>query len=156
MECAVLTVAARRFHLFRPLQRKRAPQYRGGKTFHRAATIRRRPGRHSLLPTATHELLERLRVENVTYTTEFYNTSECRDLLFHVQEHRTTLPEIKVELAAHDLRFIGFESDAWTRQQYAARFPADKTMTDLDRWHELELDNPLTFVGMYQFWAQRI
>jgi SAM-dependent methyltransferase len=95
-------------------------------------------------------------LKNVTYTTEFYNTSECRDLLFHVQEHRTTLPEIKADLAAHGLRFIGFESDAWTRRQYAARFPADKTMTDLDRWHELELDNPLTFVGMYQFWAQRI
>src|SRR4029077_1661190 len=88
--------------------------------------------------------------------TEFYNTSECRDLLFHVQEeHRTTLPEIKVDLAALGLRFIGFESDAWPRRQYAARFPADKTLTDLDRWHELELDNPLTFVGMYQFWAQR-
>ena len=95
-------------------------------------------------------------LKNVTYTTEFYNTSECRDLLFHVQEHRTTLPEIKVDLAAHGLRFIGFESDAWTRRQYAARFPADQAMTDLDRWHELELDNPLTFVGMYQFWAQRI
>jgi hypothetical protein len=37
----------------------------------------------------------------------------------------------------------------------ASRFPADKTMTDLDRWHDLESDNPLTFVGMYQFWAQR-
>jgi hypothetical protein len=33
--------------------------------------------------------------------------------------------------------------------------PADNTMTDLDRWHDLESDNPLTFVGMYQFWAQR-
>ena len=37
----------------------------------------------------------------------------------------------------------------------ASRFPALKTMTDLDRWHDLESDNPLTFVGMYQFWAQR-
>jgi hypothetical protein len=94
-------------------------------------------------------------LKNVTYTTEFYNTSECRDLLFHVQEHRTTLPEIKADLADHDLEFIGFEIDSWARRQYASRFPADKTMTDLDRWHELETDNPLTFVGMYQFWAQR-
>lgn len=94
-------------------------------------------------------------LKNVTYTTEFYNTSECRDLLFHVQEHRTTLPEIKADLSDHDLKFIGFEIDSWARRQYAARFPADKAMTDLDRWHELETDNPLTFVGMYQFWAQR-
>ena len=33
--------------------------------------------------------------------------------------------------------------------------PPDKTMTDLDRWHEWETNNPLTFVGMYQFRAQR-
>ena len=28
-------------------------------------------------------------------------------------------------------------------------------MTDLDRWHDWETNNPLTFVGMYQFRAQR-
>jgi hypothetical protein len=28
-------------------------------------------------------------------------------------------------------------------------------MTDLDCWHALEADYPLTFVGMYQFWAQK-
>jgi hypothetical protein len=38
---------------------------------------------------------------------------------------------------------------------YAARFPADKAMFDLDCWHALEADHPLTFVGMYQFWAQK-
>jgi hypothetical protein len=41
------------------------------------------------------------------------------------------------------------------RRRIASRFPADKTMTDLDRWHDLESDHPLTFVGMYQFWTQR-
>jgi SAM-dependent methyltransferase len=81
-------------------------------------------------------------LKNVTYTTEFYNTSECRDLLFHVQEHRTTLPEIKADLAAHNLEFIGFEIDSSARRQYAARFPADRAMADLDRWHELETDHP--------------
>jgi tetratricopeptide (TPR) repeat protein/SAM-dependent methyltransferase len=94
-------------------------------------------------------------LRNVTHTTEFYNTSECRDLLFHVQEHRTTLPEIKADLADHGLTFVGFEIDAGARRLYAERFAADKAMTDLDRWHALETDHPLTFVGMYQFWAQR-
>jgi hypothetical protein len=94
-------------------------------------------------------------LKNVTYTTEFYNTSECRDLLFHVQEHRTTLTEIKTDLADNGLEFVGFEIDSSARRRYAARFPADKTMTDLDGWHALEMDNPLTFVGMYQFWGQR-
>jgi tetratricopeptide (TPR) repeat protein/2-polyprenyl-3-methyl-5-hydroxy-6-metoxy-1,4-benzoquinol methylase len=94
-------------------------------------------------------------LRNVTHTTEFYNSSECRDLLFHVQEHRTTLPEIKADLARHGLTFVGFEIDSWVRRRYQQRFPADKAMTDLDRWHELETDNPLMFVGMYQFWAQK-
>ena len=94
-------------------------------------------------------------LRNVTYTTEFYNSSECRDLLFHVQEHRTTLPEIKADLARHGLRFVGFEIDSSARRRYQQKFPADKAMSDLDRWHELETDNPLMFVGMYQFWAQK-
>jgi tetratricopeptide (TPR) repeat protein/SAM-dependent methyltransferase len=94
-------------------------------------------------------------LKNVTHTTEFYSSSECRDLLFHVQEHRTTLPEIKADLARHGLSFVGFEIDSWVRRRYQQTFPADKAMSDLDRWHELETDNPLMFVGMYQFWAQK-
>jgi tetratricopeptide (TPR) repeat protein/SAM-dependent methyltransferase len=94
-------------------------------------------------------------LRNVTSTTEFYNTSECRDLLFHVREHRTTLPEIKADLAEHGLTFVGFEIDGGARRRYAERFPGDMALTDLDRWHALETQYPLMFVGMYQFWAQR-
>ena len=94
-------------------------------------------------------------LKNVTHTTEFYNTSECRDLLFHVQEHRTTLPEIKADLADHGLTFVGFEIGAEAQRLYVERFAEDKAMTDLDRWHALETDHPLMFVAMYQFWAQR-
>jgi hypothetical protein len=50
---------------------------------------------------------------------------------------------------------VGFEIDSWVRRRYQQTFPADKAMTDLDRWHRLETDNPLLFVGMYQFWAQK-
>ena len=31
---------------------------------------------------------------NVTASRDFYTTSACRDLLFHVQEHHLTIPEI--------------------------------------------------------------
>jgi tetratricopeptide (TPR) repeat protein/2-polyprenyl-3-methyl-5-hydroxy-6-metoxy-1,4-benzoquinol methylase len=94
-------------------------------------------------------------LNNVTQTTDFGSTSECRDLLFHAQEHRTTLPAIKAALAENQLTFLGFEIDPWVRRQYAARFPDDSAMTDLDHWHEFEMENPLTFVRMYQFWAQK-
>jgi hypothetical protein len=28
-------------------------------------------------------------------------------------------------------------------------------MTDLDRWHAFETENPMAFVNMYQFWVQK-
>jgi SAM-dependent methyltransferase len=82
---------------------------------------------------------------------DFYTTSECRDLLFHVQEHRTTLPEIKAFLAGNGLQFIGFYLDALTLYTFAKRFPAPAAATDLDRWHVFETEAPATFSGMYQF-----
>jgi tetratricopeptide (TPR) repeat protein/SAM-dependent methyltransferase len=94
-------------------------------------------------------------LNKVTQTADFGSTSECRDLLFHAQEHRTTLPAVKAALTENQLTFLGFEIDTWVRRQYAARFPDDAAMTDLDRWHEFEMENPLTFARMYQFWAQK-
>ena len=44
--------------------------------------------------------------------------SECRDLLFHVQERRLTLPEIKSFIAENGLRFIGFEFAPQLMQYY--------------------------------------
>jgi SAM-dependent methyltransferase len=85
----------------------------------------------------------------------FFSTSECRDLLFHVQEHRLTLPDIKAFLAANNLQFLGFELGPRILEQYRMRFPEDEAMTDLDRWHTFESENPLTFTAMYQFWVQQ-
>ena len=94
-------------------------------------------------------------LHNVTQTVDFYNTSECRDLLFHAQEQRTSLPEIKAYLASNNLQFLGFEIDPWTRHRFAASFPNDGAMTDLDCWHDFEQQHPLAFDRMYQFWAQK-
>jgi SAM-dependent methyltransferase/tetratricopeptide (TPR) repeat protein len=82
---------------------------------------------------------------------DFFTTSECRDLLFHVQEHRTTLPEIKGFLAANGIEFAGFFLEPVTRQKFAARFPDPAAMLDLDRWHEFESEDPTAFAGMYRF-----
>jgi tetratricopeptide (TPR) repeat protein len=86
---------------------------------------------------------------------DFFSTSECRDLLFHVQERRVTIPQIKRFLAEQNLNFIGFELDGASRQAYRDRNPDDRTMTNLDRWHAFETERPVTFSAMYQFWAQR-
>jgi len=94
-------------------------------------------------------------VKNVIRIGDFFSTSECRDLLFHVQERCFTIPAIKALLAEMNLRFVGFCVGARVRAGYRARFPDDAAMADLDRWHLYETENPKTFLGMYQFWVQR-
>lgn len=87
---------------------------------------------------------------------DFFSLSECRDLLFHVQEHQFTCPRLKDALSQLGLEFIGFEfSDTEAANRYREHFPEDKTMTDLDRWDRIEDRYPGTFRGMYHFWCQR-
>jgi tetratricopeptide (TPR) repeat protein/SAM-dependent methyltransferase len=92
-------------------------------------------------------------LRKATESFDFFTTSRCRDLLFHVQEHHTDIPAIKAFLAENKLHFLGFEGV--TDPRYAQRHPDDKGMTDLDRWHQCETDHPETFIRMYQFWLQR-
>jgi SAM-dependent methyltransferase len=91
----------------------------------------------------------------VVESPDFFSVSDCRDLVFHVLEHRFTLPQIKDFLAANGLQFLGFEIDLRVLGRYSARFPQDIARTDLDGWHIFERDNPWIFGGMYQFWLQR-
>jgi 2-polyprenyl-3-methyl-5-hydroxy-6-metoxy-1,4-benzoquinol methylase len=86
---------------------------------------------------------------------DFFSTSECRDLLFHVQEHRLVLPQIKAFLTAHDLRFLGFMVDGAVIARYRQRFPEDPAATDLDRWDTFETEHPGLFGRMYQFCVQK-
>lgn len=93
--------------------------------------------------------------KGVVRYSDFFTLSECRDLLFHVQEHRHTLPQIADFLAQNDLTFLGFDLQPMTLQPCAAGFPGDGAMTDLRLWTIFEQKNPDTFVGMYQFWVQK-
>jgi tetratricopeptide (TPR) repeat protein/2-polyprenyl-3-methyl-5-hydroxy-6-metoxy-1,4-benzoquinol methylase len=86
---------------------------------------------------------------------DFYSTSECRDLLFHAQEHRLTLGQIESFLSESGLHFIGFELDPRVLHQYHARFADDPTGTNLRNWARFEADNPDTFAAMYRFWIQK-
>jgi SAM-dependent methyltransferase len=86
---------------------------------------------------------------------DFFTMSECRDLLFHVQEHRITLPEIKSFVTAENLIFTGFILDAATLRRFAARFPGRTAPNDLDRWHAFEAEAPNTFAGMYRFQVRK-
>lgn len=85
---------------------------------------------------------------------DFFGMSECRDLLFHVHEHRFTVPQIKKALNTLGLTFLGFSVETSIAHQYHAMFPEDTSRTDLDKWHVFETTYPDAFGGMYQFWVQ--
>ncbi len=86
---------------------------------------------------------------------DFYATGDCRDLLFHVQEHRFALPRIKEMIGSLGLSFIGFLQAPHVLKAYAERFPEDKARNSLDHWDRFEADFPDTFAGMYVFWVQK-
>ena len=94
-------------------------------------------------------------VRGATASPDFFSTSACRDLLFHVQEQRMTLPAIAAFLAEQNLMFLGFELDAPVLEKFRMRFPQDRRMIDLDLWHQFETENTGTFGAMYQFWVQK-
>ena len=99
--------------------------------------------------TATPEL------QRLTDFNDFYSTSECRDLLFHVQETRLTLDQIESFLSECGLQFVGFELPLPVLQQYRASFSDDPAAANLRNWARFEADNPDTFAQMYRFWIQR-
>jgi SAM-dependent methyltransferase len=93
---------------------------------------------------------------SVTRFTDFFTTSECRDLLFHVHEARVTIPVIKDFIRENGLKFIAFEFDLPVLTRQRAQFAAAGwSLADLDRWQEVETKYPDTFSGMYQFWVQK-
>ena len=115
---------------------------------------------------STHEEIRRFRQDLATGGTgadlqwlsdvpDFYSTSECRDLLFHVQEHRLTLGQIESFLTEFRLHFIGFELDPRAIYMYRERFGNDRSGTNLRNWAQFEAENPDTFSGMYRFWIQK-
>jgi SAM-dependent methyltransferase len=87
---------------------------------------------------------------------DFYTTSECRDLLFHAQEQRVSIPELAAFLARENLEFLGFEFPPAARTGLRRTFEASGwSWRDLARWHELEDRNPSLFLAMYHFWVRK-
>ena len=94
--------------------------------------------------------------QKVTLTEDFYSTSAVRDLLFHIQEHRFTIPQISKILENFNLEFLGFIQNPSIKQKYSKYFPEDKKCTSLDNLHKFEEKNPDTFWSMYQFWVRKL
>ena len=91
----------------------------------------------------------------LTTSRDFFSLSTLRDLIFHVQEHRFTLPQIQHCLDELGLQFCGFE-DKDLAKQFKNSFGEEADACDLSLWHRFEKENPDTFAGMYQFYCQKV
>jgi tetratricopeptide (TPR) repeat protein/2-polyprenyl-3-methyl-5-hydroxy-6-metoxy-1,4-benzoquinol methylase len=92
----------------------------------------------------------------ITKILDFYSLSELRDLLFHVQEHRFTIPQIKSGLSRLGLVFCGFDYADRVVQDFKRANTGANDPYDLDKWHWYEEANPFSFINMYQFWCQKV
>ncbi len=94
---------------------------------------------------------------NIPKSPDFYAMSSCRDLLFHVQEHRFTIPQLQDSMQSLNLKFLGFHLPVVHHYQlYKSQFPMDVDLNDLNHWAVYEQQNPHTFGNMYQFWCRAL
>ena len=104
------------------------------------------------------ELIQRAKnwpSQSVVVFRDFFNAGGCRDLLFHVMEHRFTIAQIKALLNDNGLTFLGFEISMDLRERFLQQCPGEESLSDLDKWDLFEAANPEAFIGMYIFYAQK-
>ena len=77
---------------------------------------------------------------------DFFSLSEFRDLIFHGQEHRFTLPQIKNCLNELGLKFCGFENTELV-SNFRELHGNETDIYDLELWHQFEESKPKAFIG---------
>ena len=88
---------------------------------------------------------------------DFYSFNEMQDLLFHPRELVFNLEEIDEMLRRNNLEFIEFDNKYQkVKDVYNKNYPKDKKLRSVKNWIEFEDKYPLTFLGMYQFFAKRV
>jgi SAM-dependent methyltransferase len=95
-------------------------------------------------------------LSSLALTADFHCASEWRDLVFHVQESCFDLLEIEAALSRAGLKFLGFSSPPRGVEHFKALNPDPSALADLKAWNEFERAHPDTFLGMYQFHAQKM
>ena len=85
-------------------------------------------------------------------TGDFFAMSELRDLVFHVQEHRLTLPQVKALLHGAELKFERFDVSPMVMAHFRVQHPGAEA--DIDAWIDFESAAPGIFGSMYMFVAR--
>ncbi len=87
---------------------------------------------------------------------DFWTMSDCRDLMFHVEEHHFTLLQIEEMLDATGLEFLGLEvAHAPDMMRFRQENPDPADAMSLKAWHRFEEAQPQIFGGTYPLWARK-
>ncbi|MFT4907606.1 MAG: 2-polyprenyl-3-methyl-5-hydroxy-6-metoxy-1,4-benzoquinol methylase [Oleispira sp.] len=86
---------------------------------------------------------------------DFYSMSNCRDLIFHAQEHQFTPHTIANLLANNKLDFVGMLPTTSARQAFEEKFGKLTGNNSLHNWDALEQQIEDVFAGMYQFYCRK-
>jgi len=82
---------------------------------------------------------------------DFYTMSDCRDMLFHVEEHQFDIPELLAMMAGAGLEVLGIEPPAHLAGTDYARAAG----TDPMAWAKQEAERQEIFAGMIYLWVRR-
>jgi len=85
---------------------------------------------------------------------DFFNLSECNDLLFHVQEHRYTFPLIQEMADRHGLSPFHVNLSPTRKKLFKEMFPEGE-FSDLNLMDQFEQKYPEAFAEMYRVYFQR-
>lgn len=87
-------------------------------------------------------------------TFDFFNLSECNDMLFHVQEHRYTLSDIEALAARHGMEIIDIFLSPTTQKSFQTLYPGASKL-DFSLLDEYERQHPDSFMEMYRIYMKR-
>ncbi len=105
-----------------------------------------------------HEIDQHLKHKtrkNIANFRDYFSLPECRDLLFHVQEHQFDIPTIKGILADFGLEFLSFNLAPEVMDKYKRVHKDDPMATNLDLWAKWEEKKTDLFREMYAFWCRK-
>ena len=87
---------------------------------------------------------------------DFYSTSACRDLVFHIREVQFSIRTIFELVDNLNLDLVGFEFSApRLEQHYRSRFPDDSRIRSRENLLQFESENPGAFWELIRFVVQK-
>lgn len=91
----------------------------------------------------------------LTSSYDFYSTSGCRDLVFHVHERTFALIEVAAMVDALALKVLKVDAQPLHLRAFRERFGERADTTDLSKWHTLEQARPAMFSRLFSLWLHR-